>query len=123
LLEKPTEGEIDYLGERIDSFSEMQKEDYRNFECGFVYQHFNLLEEKTAFENVELPLLLRGNKEGTPLWRPASSSKPSILNIWKRRKPVYFPAGKKQRIAILRALVGKPRLFLRTSPQGSRFGK
>ncbi len=119
LLEKPTEGELTYLGERIDSFSEREKEDYRNFECAFVYQHFNLLEEKTAFENVELPLLLRGEKEKNAELSASVLFKTFHLEHLEKKKVRLLSGGEKQRVAILRSLIGKPRVIFADEPTGA----
>jgi putative ABC transport system ATP-binding protein len=119
LLTKPSEGEIRFLNERIDSYSEEKKEDYRAYECAFIYQHFNLLEEKTAFENVELPLLLRGEGEKDAALAAHVLFKNFHLEDLEKKKARLLSGGEKQRVAILRALIGKPKTIFADEPTGA----
>ena len=62
LMETPTEGKIFYKGIDTSSLKEKERDSFRAFECSFVYQHFNLEEELSVVQNIELPLQLRGDK-------------------------------------------------------------
>jgi putative ABC transport system ATP-binding protein len=119
LLDNPSSGEY-YFGENeVARYSERQRAQLRKGSIGFVFQSFNLIDELTVFENVELPLLYlkvpsheRKTKVETVLER---------MNIMHRRNhfPQQLSGGQQQRVAIARAIVAKPRLILADEPTGN----
>lgn len=119
LLEKPSEGTILFRGQRIEEFSEKQREDYRAFQCGFVYQHFNLLEEMSALENVMMPLLLRGERREAAALKARILFKRFKMEDLLEKKARMLSGGEKQRVALLRALVGEGTLLLADEPTGA----
>jgi len=119
LLDNPSEGEY-YFGENeVSKFSERQRAQLRKGAIGFVFQSFNLIDELTVFENVELPLLYLKVK--------SSERKKKVeevlerMNIMHRRNhfPQQLSGGQQQRVAIARAIVAKPRLILADEPTGN----
>lgn len=118
-LEKPTEGSVLYNGADIASFKETEREDYRLKECAFVYQHFNLLEEMSARENIALPLLIRGEAR-----EEAYARADRLINKYGLSDIIYTKAallsgGEKQRVALLRSLIASPKVLFADEPTGA----
>lgn len=119
LLDNPSSGEYFFGENEVARYSERQRAQLRKGSIGFVFQSFNLIDELTVFENVELPLLYlkvpsheRKTKVETVLER---------MNIMHRRNhfPQQLSGGQQQRVAIARAIVAKPRLILADEPTGN----
>ncbi len=118
-VEKPTEGKIYFRGRDMAAFSEREREDFRNFACGFVYQRYNLLEELSALDNVALPLLIRGVGRKEAFLRAEALLKKQGLGGLAGQKAASLSGGEKQRIAILRALIGRPAALFADEPTGA----
>jgi len=118
-LDRPTSGEIFVDRIPLHSAGERELTAYRRFTLGIVFQFFNLLPAMTVRENVELPLLLRGE--------PARSASPRVREmlalVGLSGREGHFPhqlsGGEMQRTAIARALAGSPRLLLADEPTGN----
>jgi len=119
LLDTPSSGDYLFLGEEVSRYSERRRAQLRKSNIGFIFQSFNLIDELTVFENVELPLLYLGIS--------ASARKKRVLEVLEQMQLVprknHFPqqlsGGQQQRVAVGRAVVGSPKLILADEPTGN----
>lgn len=117
-IDRPTSGQIQLLGDDLLSLREDEMASWRNEHVGFVFQHFNLIPVLSAFENVELPLLL------TPLSKSERRQHVltalGLVGLSDRVKhyPRQLSGGQEQRVAIARAIVTDPSFILADEPTG-----
>jgi len=119
LLDNPTNGSLIFDNTEVAKFREKQRTELRKANIGFVFQSFNLIDELTVYENVELPLLY--------LNVPSAERKKKVeavldrMKIAHRRKhfPQQLSGGQQQRVAIARAVVANPKLILADEPTGN----
>jgi len=117
-IDRPTSGELLVLGENVFRFSDGQSARWRNEHIGYVFQTFNLIPVLTAFENVELPLLL--TKLNAQQRRDHVMTALKLVGLEERMNhlPKQLSGGQEQRVAIARAIVSDPTLILADEPTG-----
>jgi len=119
MLDKPESGSYEFLGNEVSHLNEKGRSNVRKKNIGFIFQNFNLIDELTVFENIELPLLY--NKV------PSAERKQRVNELIEKigiaHRANHFPqqlsGGQQQRVAVARALITKPPLILADEPTGN----
>lgn len=119
ILDNYDTGEYWLDGRLIKGLSEREAARYRNHTIGFIFQSFNLINFKTAVENVELPLFYRGIGRRERHHQAMEYLDKMGLTDWAEHFPNEMSGGQKQRVAIARALVTHPRIILADEPTGA----
>lgn len=119
LIDDLSEGTYRFLGEDVSRYSERKRAGIRKKNIGFVFQSFNLIDELTVYENIELPLVY--------IKTPSHERKTQVeavlekMDLQERSKhfPRQLSGGQQQRVAVARAIVNKPNLILADEPTGN----
>lgn len=119
LLDDPDSGSYLFNGVEITGLNEDKRCDLRRENIGFVFQNFNLIEELTVFENIELPLENCGMKASLRKMKVEKALKSVLLNHRRNYFPSQLSGGQQQRVAIARAVVNDPKLILADEPTGN----
>jgi putative ABC transport system ATP-binding protein len=117
-IDRPTSGNVQIQGEDLGDLSEDGLAGWRNEHVGFVFQHFNLIPVLTAFENVELPLLLTSLSRRERREHVETALKVVGLSDRMEHFPRQLSGGQEQRVAIARAIVTDPTFILADEPTG-----
>jgi putative ABC transport system ATP-binding protein len=118
-IDRPSEGTVEVLGTSLAGLNESQMAGWRNAHVGYIFQTFNLVPVLTAFENVELPLLL--TKLNKAQRRKNVETALELVGLSDRmdHQPRQLSGGQEQRVAIARAIVTDPDLVLADEPTGN----
>ena len=119
MLDSPSGGEYFFAGENVAMYNERKRSHLRKQKIGFIFQNFNLIDELTVFENVELPLLY--------LKQSLKERKEKVMRVLvqlemvhrRNHFPLQLSGGQQQRVAISRAVVANPSLILADEPTGN----
>ena len=119
MLDKPEGGSYKFLDSEVSQLSEKNRSNIRKQNIGFIFQNFNLIDELTVFENVELPLIY--NKISAAERKKRVNTLIEKMGIAHRAShfPQQLSGGQQQRVAVARALITKPPLILADEPTGN----
>lgn len=119
MLDDPDGGSFIFNGEETARYGEHKRANLRKHNIGFVFQSFNLIDELTVYENVELPLIYTGIKTAERKKRVEEVLDKMMIMHRRNHFPQQLSGGQQQRVAISRAVVNDPKLILADEPTGN----
>ena len=119
LLDSPSSGQLLVSGEDVSKYNERRRAEVRKNTIGFVFQSFNLIDELTVSENIELPLIYTGLKGAERKQRTQEAMERMNIAHRKDHYPQQLSGGQQQRVAVARAVVNRPKLILADEPTGN----
>ncbi len=119
LLDNPSGGQYHFLDEQVANYTEKQRANLRKRNIGFVFQNFNLIDELSVFENVELPLIYLGYSASERKQRVEEVLEQMQIMHRRNHFPLQLSGGQQQRVAVCRAVVAKPHIILADEPTGN----
>ena len=118
-LESPTDGEVKLLGEHLEAMNERERGRFRREHIGFIFQAYNLLPQFNAWENVAVPLEIRG----IPLQERKEKAMEALEMVGlldhAEHRPTELSGGQQQRISIARAIITRPGIIFADEPTGN----
>lgn len=119
MIDSPSGGEYWFNGEEVGSRSENELVDVRKHNIGFIFQNFNLIDDLSVHENVDLPLLYLGISRKERRAKVDEALELVGLESRAKHKPQELSGGQQQRVAVARSVVGDPKLILADEPTGN----
>jgi len=119
LLDNINGGKYYFMDEDVSNYSERKRTNLRKANIGFVFQSFNLIDELTVFENVELPLLYSGVSSGERKKLVGEVLEKTGISHRTKHFPQHLSGGEQQRVAVARAVVANPKMILADEPTGN----
>ncbi len=119
LIDNPNDGEYYFNGQEVSKLHDKQKAVLRKKNIGFVFQNFNLIDELTVRENIELPLIYLGWKKKDRKKRVDEVIERMEISHRKNLFPAQLSGGQQQRVAVARAVIARPALILADEPTGN----
>ena len=119
LVDQPTSGQYFFEDHNLSSLNESERTRMRKGNIGFVFQSFNLIDDLTVFENIELPLVYMHIRESERKKRVEAILERMKIGHRKNHFPQQLSGGQQQRVAIARAVVAEPKLILADEPTGN----
>ncbi|MEJ0009018.1 MAG: ABC transporter ATP-binding protein [Steroidobacteraceae bacterium] len=119
LIDSPSGGRYRFMGEDVAGYPESKRAKIRKAHIGFVFQSFNLIDELTVYENVELPLIYGGVAVHDRKGRVEAVLEKMDIGHRRGHFPAQLSGGQQQRVAVARALVNRPNVILADEPTGN----
>lgn len=119
MLDKPESGSYEFQDKEIAQYNEKQRSEIRKKNIGFIFQNFNLIDELTVFENIELPLIYNNISASERKIRVDEIIHKIGISHRSNHFPQQLSGGQQQRVAVARALITKPSLILADEPTGN----
>jgi putative ABC transport system ATP-binding protein len=119
LIDSPSTGSYQFLGQEVASIAKRDRANLRKANIGFVFQSFNLIDELTVYENVELPLAYNNVPAAERKQRVEAVLEKMNMAHRKNHFPMQLSGGQQQRVAVSRAIVNSPKLILADEPTGN----
>lgn len=119
MIDDVTEGSYYFMGKDVNQLQEKEKNNLRKNTIGFIFQNFNLIDELSVWENIELPLIYQGVKKAERKNRVNQVIEQLEISHRKDLFPSELSGGQQQRVAVARAIVGGPSLLLADEPTGN----
>ncbi len=119
MLDDPDGGSFIFNGQEVSGYNERKRAQIRKHNIGFVFQSFNLIDELSVFENVELPLIYTGVKPADRKEKVHSVLEKMQIMHRRNHFPQQLSGGQQQRVAVARAVVNNPKIILADEPTGN----